>query len=114
MLHRPLTVPTEANLSMRIQVTAKHMDLTPAIQQYAEQKAGKLPRYYDGVQSITVVIEKPKHDHVEVEIRADVEKHTDFVAKADGQDVYECIDLAIDKVHRQLSDFKERLKNPKH
>jgi len=99
---------------MRIQVTAKHMDLTPAIQQYAEQKAGKLPRYYDGVQEIAVVIECPKHDQVEVEIRADVEKHADFIAKAIGQDVYECIDLAVDKVHRQLADFKERLKNPKH
>lgn len=99
---------------MRIQVTAKHMDLTPAIQQYAEQKAGKLPRYYDGVQEIAVVIECPKNDQVEVEIRADVEKHSDFVAKANGQDVYECIDLAVDKVHRQLVDFKERLKNPKH
>lgn len=99
---------------MRIQVTAKHMELTPAIQQYAEQKAGKLPRYYDGVQSITVVLERPKSDHVEVEIRADVEKHSDFVAKASGQDVYECIDLALDKVHRQLAEFKDRLKNPKH
>jgi len=99
---------------MRIQVTAKHMDLTPAIQQYAEQKAGKLPRYYDGVQEIAVVIECPRNDQVEVEIRADVEKHADFIAKANGQDVYECIDLAVDKVHRQLADFKERLKNPKH
>ncbi|MBN8643825.1 MAG: ribosome-associated translation inhibitor RaiA [Planctomycetes bacterium] len=99
---------------MRIQVTGKHMDLTPAIQQYAEQKAGKLPRYYDGVQSISVVIERPKADHVEVEIRADVEHHDDFVAKTSGQDVYECIDLSVDKLHRQLSDFKERLKNNKH
>ncbi len=99
---------------MRIQVTGKHMDLTPAIQQYAEQKAGKLPRYYDGVQEISVVVERPSSDHVEVEIRADVERHDDFIAKVKGQDVYECIDLAVDKVHRQLADFKERLKNNKH
>lgn len=99
---------------MRIQVTAKHMELTPAIQQYAEQKAGKLPRYYDGVQEIAVVIERPRNDQVEVEIRADVEKHSDFIAKVNGQDVYECIDLAVDKIHRQLAEFKDRLKNSKH
>lgn len=99
---------------MRIQVTAKHMDLTPAIKQYAEEKSAKLPKYYDGVQSISVVIERPRHEEVDVEIRADVEKHEDFVARAKGADVYECIDLAVDKVHRQLAEFKERLKNSKH
>lgn len=99
---------------MLIQVTAKHMELTPAIQQYAEQKAGKLPKYYDGVQAITVLVERPHTDHVEVEIRADVEKHSDLIGHAKGQDVYECIDLAVDKVHRQLTELKERLKINKH
>ena len=99
---------------MRIEVTAKHVDLTDAIRQYAENKCAKLPRFYDGVQEIQVLIVRPqKHAEFDVEIRADVEKHDDFFAKESGQDIYGCIDLAVDKLARQLADFKERLKNSK-
>jgi putative sigma-54 modulation protein len=99
---------------MRTEVTAKHFDLTPAIEDYARQKAEKLTKFYDGVQEIEIVLTKPQHDQAwEVELIADVAKHEDFVAKAKGQSVYEGIDLAVEKLSRQLSDFKERLKNSK-
>lgn len=100
---------------MRIEVRGKHLELTPAITQYAEAKCERLPRYYDGVQQINVTIEKsPKHDEFTIEILADVEKHEDFVVRLTSHDVYEGLDLAIDKMVRRLVDFKERLKNPKH
>ena len=81
---------------MRIEVMGKHLDLTPALTKYADDKCQKLPRYYDGVQEIVVMLEKfPKHDEFQVEIRADVEKHDDFVATVKSHDVYEGIDLAV-------------------
>lgn len=100
---------------MRIEVRGKNFPLTLAITQYAETKCERLPRYYDGVQQINVTLEKSaKHEEFTIEIIADVEKHEDFVVRLTSHDVYEGIDLAIDKVVRQLVDFKERLKNPKH
>ena len=45
---------------------------------------------------------------------ADVEKHEDFIVRLTSHDLYEGIDLACDKMARQLTDFKERLKNSKH
>jgi putative sigma-54 modulation protein len=100
---------------MRIEVRGKNFPLTPAITQYAETKCERLPRYYDGVQQINVTLEKSaKHEEFTIEIIVDVEKHDDFVVRLTSHDVYEGIDLAIDKVVRQLVDFKERLKNPKH
>jgi len=98
---------------MRIEVTGKHMDLTPAIVQFAEQKCGKLTRYYDGVQEIVVVIEQGKHGEFMVELRSDVVAHEDFVVKQNADDVYKAIDLAVDRMERQLTEFKERLKNGK-
>lgn len=99
---------------MRIQVIGKHFEVTEAIAKYAEQKGGKLPRYYDGVQAIDVLIEQgAKDEGFLVELRVDVEKHDTFVAKTNGQDVYQCIDLGVDKMSRQLTDFKEKLKNSK-
>lgn len=100
---------------MRIEVKGKHLTLTPAVTQYAEQKCAKLTRYYDGVQEIVVTLEKSsKHEEFTVELIADVEKHDDFVVRLTSHDVYEGIDLACDKMARQLTDFKERLKNSKH
>lgn len=45
-----------------------------------------------------------------VEIVVDVINHTDFIAKADGHDLYLVIDDAIGKVIRQLNDHREKLK----
>ncbi len=100
---------------MRIEVRGKNFPVTPAIEQYAQTKCERLPRYYDGVQQINMNLEKSsKHEEFTIEIIADVEKHDDFVVNLTSHDVYEGIDLAIDKMVRQLVDFKERLKNPKH
>ena len=37
---------------MNVVVKARHMDVTDAMRQYVESKAGKLPRFYDGILSI--------------------------------------------------------------
>ena len=47
-------------------------------------------------------------------LREDVERHKPFVAKQQGEDLYACIDDVTDKLERQLTDHKERLRNRKH
>ena len=98
---------------MRVELVGKHFEITDAIREYAEQKAAKLPRYYDGVQEIEVVLEGTAHSSFIAELRVDTEKHPTFVSKVEGPDVYESIDQASDKMIRQLTDFKEKLKNTK-
>lgn len=98
---------------MRIDVTGKHLDVTPALSEYATSKCSRLPRFYDGVQQVHVVLDQTRHESFEVEVRVDVEHHDVFVARTDGDDLYRCIDLTVDKMVRQLTDFKERLKNVK-
>lgn len=98
---------------MRIDVSGKHFEITPAIGAHAEKKAERLHKYYDGVQSIEVIIEPAPHDQFGVELRVDVEKHDTFVAHDEGGDVYLMIDSACDKMVRQLTDFKEKLRNSK-
>lgn len=96
---------------MRVDVIGKHMEITEAIKAYSESKVSKLLKHYDGVQQIVVRLEQEPHKKgFHAEIIADVEKHDDFVGKAKGDDLYHCIDDAVDKVSRQLTDFKEKLK----
>jgi putative sigma-54 modulation protein len=101
---------------MRIEVIGRNLEITEAIRLHAESKADKLPRYYDGVQLITVRVSRLDHQHhgrFGVEVQVDVEKHDDFVANADDEDLYTAIDAAVNKASRQLADFKERLKTGK-
>lgn len=98
---------------MRIEVIGRSMEATDAIKEIAERKAEKLPKYYDGVQEIQVVLDQHGHNEYQVEIRVDSEKHDTFVAKDHGTDVYHLIDSATEKMIRQLTDFKEKLKNNK-
>lgn len=101
---------------MRIEVFGKGLEITPAILQHAETKASKLPRFFDGVQLITIRLRKEDHHHsgdFGAELVVDVEKHDDFVAHATGNDLYLVIDQVVQKASRQLTDFKERLKTEK-
>ncbi|MEX2218556.1 MAG: ribosome-associated translation inhibitor RaiA [Phycisphaerales bacterium] len=98
---------------MRIDVVGRNLEVTDAIREHAEAKAAKLPRYFDGVQQITLRLSRQDHQHTgafDVELVVDVQKHADFVAHATGEDLYAAIDQAVQKSTRQLTDFKEKLK----
>lgn len=98
---------------MQVKFSSKHMDLTPAIEEYAEKKVEKFNRYFDRVQQVEVIIDKARNGYT-VEIITDVEHHEPFVANAQHEDLYAGIDQCIDKIVRQLSDHKSRLRDSKH
>lgn len=101
---------------MRVDVVGLKFVVTDAIREHAESKVDKLSRYFDGIQLITVRLSEHvnKANEFGVEIVADVEKHDDFVATATGDDLYLTIDSAVQKMSRQLTDFKEKLKLSSH
>jgi len=101
---------------MRIEVTGRRLEITDAILEYAETKCQKLLKFYDGVQEIEVVLDQERRDHHEeftAELIVDVVKHDPIIAKAEAPDVYASIDKASDKAARQLTDFKEKLRDNK-
>jgi len=98
---------------MQINISSKHMALTPAIEEYAQKKVERLTRYFDRIQQVDVVIDRLKNGY-QVEIITDVEKHEPFVATSDHDNLYACIDLGVDRSVRQLTDHKSRLRDNKH
>lgn len=97
---------------MRTNVVARHMEVTDAIRAHAETKARKLDKFEDLMQQIDIKFwkENSSQEQYTVEIVVDVINHADFIAKADGHDLYLVIDDAISKVSRQLNDHREKLK----
>ena len=103
---------------MLVTVSSRHMDVTPPMKSYAEQKANKLTKYYDRISEIEVVFdagkEKTSRDKVRVEMNVNAEHTGMFIAHHEEGDAYACIDACVDKLERQLSDHKDRLRNRKH
>jgi len=99
--------------SVEISVTGRHVEVSNRVRTYAEEKAQKLPRFFDRVQSIDIVVDKEKElSSVEMIVRAAGAQT--FVAKEVGPDAHSCIDLLVDKLERQLTKHKEKLRSHRH
>lgn len=98
---------------MIVTVSSRHMDVTSALKTYAEQKAGKLVKYYDRIQEIEVVFDTGK-DGMHVEMIVNAEHKNMFIARHSDGDAYACVDGCMDKLERQLSEHKDKFRNRKH
>ncbi len=98
---------------MEIIISGRRVEVTATIREYAQKKVAKLPRYFDRVTAIEVVLDKA-HEQFEVEVIVEAEHHSPFLAKTSGEDLYGCLDQSVDKLERQLTDHKEQLRNRKH
>jgi putative sigma-54 modulation protein len=98
---------------VQLSVTGRHIDITDTMKQYAEEKAGKLERFYDRIETVDVILDHESLLYrVEMVARAD-HKHV-FVGQADAADFYEAVDRAGEKLGRQLTRHKEKFRNRKH
>lgn len=91
---------------MQITFNGKHMEVTPALRDYAESKLQKLTRFFDNVQDVHVSESIQRNQHiVEVTVNA---KGTLIRAEERSPDMYSSIDLVVDKLERQLARYKDR------
>lgn len=96
---------------MNIQITARNIDLTDAIRSYAEKKVSKLEKYFDHITEASVLLEVQKNVHI-VEILLSA-KGVFMKGLEKSEDLYASIDLASDKIEKQLVKYKEKLKDKK-
>lgn len=97
---------------MKVNVTAKNMALTGAIREYAEKKVTKISKYFDDIMDIQVNLEVQRNLHI-AEVLVDV-KGVFLKGYEKSEDMYASIDIAVDKIEKQLIKYKERLKDRKN
>jgi len=98
---------------MQINISTKHLEMTPTIEEYISKKAEKLTRYYDRIEQIDVLLEKTTHGFTS-EIITCVEHHDSIVSSNEDLDLHASIDGCIDRNVRQLTDLKTKLRDQKH
>ena len=99
---------------MLFTISGKHIDVTEAMKRHAEEKTSKLPRYYDSINQIEVIIDGGQGGNVGVEVIARAEHSKVFVCSESGGDAYGCIDVAVHKLERQLRRAKGKERDNKH
>jgi len=95
---------------VNVSITGRHLNVTKALESYAREKAGKLDRYFDAVQSCDVVLVSDGDRHV-AEMIISARVGGKLVAQVVNSDMYAAIDLLVDKMERQLTRQKEKVKH---
>jgi len=98
---------------LQVTVSRRRGEIDEALRSYASEKASKLQRYYDRVQSVDVVFDSEATRH-RCEVIARADHHMTFVAKEEHPDAYASLDAAVRDLERQLNRHKEKFRNRKH
>jgi len=92
---------------MQFSVTARNVEITPALRAYAEEKLSRLTRYLENIVTLHVVLSVNKHRQTaEVTLRV---RDLTIRAEEEGDDLYSSIDLVAEKLERQILRYKERI-----
>ncbi|NIR48046.1 ribosome-associated translation inhibitor RaiA [candidate division KSB1 bacterium] len=93
---------------MRISFTARHFKAADGLKDYAEKKARRLKRYYNGIIDCEIVLDYEKQDQIaEIAIKVYGQK---LVAVEKTEDIFKSIDQAVDKLERQVKKYKGKLR----
>lgn len=92
---------------MQINLSGRHLNITPALRSYIETKFNRIERHFDHVITAHVVLSVEK-ERKKAEASVHVNRGNLF-ADAEHNDMYAAIDRLIDKLDRQVKKHKEKL-----
>ena len=95
---------------MKVFVEGRHLEMTAAMRQYAQEKAEKLPRYYGGLRSVDVTLDM-EAGLFSVEMVASGKRKRVFVAHHRADDMYACVDQCSHKLEEQLRRHKDQVRH---
>lgn len=100
---------------MDVRIIGKHVDITDVIKAKIEGEISRLPKFYNIIENVEVIIEGSKDGVTNsVEIIVGARHNHIFVAKQVGQDMYGCVEEVIRKIERQLKKQKQKERDNKH
>ncbi len=98
---------------MQMTVKGRHMDVTPAIREYAEEKVGRVAKILNHMlMSAEVELYTERNRSIEKAQVAEVTVYTKghvIRAKESAHDLYAAIDLVSEKLESQVRKFKSKL-----
>ena len=97
---------------MNIHLTGHHLEITPAIRDYATGKFGKIKRHFDNVIDVNIILSVEKLRQ-KAEATVHISGKNVFV-ECEDENLYAAIDTLVDKLDRQVKKHKEKLSARRH
>ncbi|MBF0359850.1 MAG: ribosome-associated translation inhibitor RaiA [Oligoflexia bacterium] len=97
---------------MKVSISFKNLEHTPALDEKIKEKTHKLEKYLDGNTDVHWVCSTQEGQHY-----ADIKlsgPSFQYNASADSDNLYKTLDLAVSKMEKQLQRKKEKWKNKIH
>lgn len=94
---------------MNLQISGRHLEVTPAIRDYLSGKLGRVVRHFDHVIDVNAILSVEK-----LKQKAEVTVHLsgkDIHVEAIDDDLYAAIDSLADKVDRQVQKYKQKVQD---
>ena len=102
---------------MNLTISGHHLEVTPAIREYVQNKLERIKRHFDHVIDIAVILTVDKLPEKEKRQRAEINLHLrgkDLHVESIAHDLYAAIDALVDKLDRQVIKYKSKLQDHQH
>ena len=97
---------------MNINLTGRHLEITPAIREHVTAKLGKINRHFDNLIDINVILSVDKLKQ-KAEATVHMSGKTVF-AETDDSNLYVAIDNLVDLLDRQIIKHKDKNSARRH
>ena len=92
---------------MKVEITGRHIDITPAIRTHVQKKLGKFKRILgDDINFHVVVSVEKERQNVEILLKS---RLLELTGKGSSNDLYNSVMLAIEKLERQALKQKGKM-----
>ena len=102
---------------MNLKISGHHLELTPSLREYVQNKLERIKRHFDNVIDVSVTLSVDSLTEKEKRQRAEINLHLrgkDLHVESEAQDMYAAIDLLMDKLDRQVLKHKGRIQDHQH
>ena len=97
---------------MNLQLTGRHLEITPAIRDYVKEKFAKIKRHFDHVIDMNIILSV-----VKLQQKAEATIHIsgkNLFVECEDENLYAAIDMLVDKLERQVRRHKEKQAARRH
>jgi putative sigma-54 modulation protein len=96
---------------VQIRISTRHGTVSDETQSKITAKVEKLPRLFERLTGIEVMIDLERRDEPIVELKVSAEHRHDFVARYQSADLLGSVDQVVHKVEQQLRKYKQRIQD---
>jgi len=98
---------------MNISVTCRHMEVTDSLREHALDRTANQLKEFPRVESVHVILDVQKHNH-RAEVVIQGANHIRVEADETSTDMYNSIDVALEKAAKQLRKLRDKVQDHKH